>query len=74
MADKKDYPNRRVLSLEEVEEVAGGAVARPSMSLVTMESYKICPLCGGSMTSNSKAKHGLGICRKNRGSSFDKNK
>ena len=37
MADKKDYPNRRVLSLEEVEAVAGGAVARPSMSLITIE-------------------------------------
>ena len=31
MADKKDYPNRRVLSLEEVEAIAGGAIGvRPT--------------------------------------------
>ena len=77
MADKKDYPNRRVLSLEEVEAVAGGAVARHSMSLITVESYKICGRCGGVITYNNKSMHDSGLCVKNtgnKGNSVDKNK
>ena len=51
MADKKDYPNRRVLSLEEVEAVAGGAIGIRKHSNFVIEGAsdlpigRVCPKC-----------------------------
>ena len=44
MADKKDYPNRRVLSLEEVEAVAGGAIGIRKHSNFVIEGTSDLPL------------------------------
>jgi hypothetical protein len=71
MADKKDYPNRRVLSLEEVEAVAGGTIARRSMSLITIEGSPerpynswICSKCKRNFRTKEdlEAHESSGIC------------
>lgn len=76
MADKKDYPNRRVLSLEEVEAVTGGAIGGrlPGNGAVTMEGSPerpynswICSKCKRNFRTKEdlKAHESSGICGRN---------
>ena len=72
MADKKDYPNRRVLSLEEVEAVAGGTFGRlPGNGAVTIEGSPerpynswICSKCKRNFRTKEdlEAHESSGIC------------
>ena len=74
MADKKDYPNRRVLSLEEVEAVVGGAIGirkHPKDSLFVIEGTSdvpigwVCPKCNRYIRTKEEFEIHWSMCGRN---------
>lgn len=71
MADKKDYPNRRVLSLEEVEAVAGGAIGIRKFSNFVIEGTSdlpldwVCPKCNRYFKTYDQLKKHESMCGRN---------
>ena len=76
MADKKDYPNRRVLSLEEVEAVVGGAIGirkYPKNWITYIEGTSdlptgctcVCPKCNRYFETKEEVERHKSICGRN---------